>query len=108
MEILLRQESFAGNAVGICLLQKSFSAGRGQVNEELQDMENIGNPSPWGRGKGDRGLFPGVAARPANKAKPVLEKGEKTDGFRTLKIPQAALCDMSGNPPEPESTNGFF
>jgi len=52
-EILLRGESFAGNAAGISLLQKSFSVGRGQVNEELQDMENIGNPSPGGRGKGE-------------------------------------------------------
>jgi len=53
MEVLLRGESFAGNAAGISLLQKSFSAGRGQMNEELQGMENISNPSPGGRGKGE-------------------------------------------------------
>jgi len=77
------------------------------MNEELQGMENIRNPSPGGEGR-VRGLFPGIVERPANKAKPVLGKREKTDGFRTLKIPQPALCDMPGNPPEPESTHGFL
>ena len=73
------------------------------MNEELQGMENIRNPSPGGEGR-VRGLFPGIVERPANKAKPAPGKRETRMDFGRSKYRnrRCVICPAihpSRNPP---------
>jgi len=73
------------------------------VNEELQDMESIGNPSPGGRGKGE-GSFSWRRGETATKRNRSWESEEKRMDFGPSKYRnrRCVICPAihpSRNPP---------